>query len=106
MITRRELLQYTAATAAAKAVAQVSRAEAQAADAPLFSGFKAAKIKTSGATINLVSGLHTIYRGRELSRVFGGGRDVRITAIDQVYDICGKVHEVVRVWRAEFAVHV
>jgi haloacetate dehalogenase len=55
MITRRELLQYTA-TAAVAAVGHATRAEAQAADAPLFPGFKSAKIKTSGATINLVSG--------------------------------------------------
>ena len=55
MITRRELLQYTAATAVA-AAGQAARAEAQAADAPLFPGFKTAKIKTSGATLNLVSG--------------------------------------------------
>src|SRR2546422_1680154 len=52
MITRRELLQYTAVAA----VGHATRAEAQAADAPLFPGFKTAKIKTSGATINLVSG--------------------------------------------------
>src|SRR5712691_8774904 len=56
MITRRELLQYTAATAAVAAAGHATRAEAQAADAPLFPGFKTAKIKTSGATINLVSG--------------------------------------------------
>jgi haloacetate dehalogenase len=56
MITRRELLQYTAATAALAAAGQANRAEAQAADARLFPGFKSAKIKTSGATINLVSG--------------------------------------------------
>ena len=56
MITRRELLQYTAATAAVAAVGRAAGAEAQAADAPLFPGFKSAKIKTSGATLNLVSG--------------------------------------------------
>ena len=56
MITRRELLQYTAATAAVAAVEQATRAEAQTADAPLFPGFKTTKIKTSGATLNLVSG--------------------------------------------------
>src|SRR3989442_11242973 len=56
MITRRELLQYTAATAAVAAAGHATRAEAQAADAPLFPGFKTAKIKTSGATLNLVSG--------------------------------------------------
>src|SRR3989441_923939 len=56
MITRRQLLQFSAATAAAAAVKQATRAEAQTADAPLFPGFKTAKIKTSGATLNLVSG--------------------------------------------------
>jgi haloacetate dehalogenase len=56
MITRRKLLQYTAATAVAAASGRTIRAEAQAADAQLFPGFKTAKIKTSGATINLVSG--------------------------------------------------
>src|SRR5437879_12818546 len=50
------VLQYTAATTAVAAVGHTTRAEAQAADAPLFPGFKTAKIKTSGATINLVSG--------------------------------------------------
>src|SRR2546428_1767235 len=56
MITRRQLLQFSAATAAAAAVKQATRAEAQTAGAALFPGFKTAKIKTSGATINLVSG--------------------------------------------------
>src|SRR5439155_22672766 len=56
MITRRQLLQFSAATAAAAAVKQATRAEAQTADAPLFPGFKTAKIQTSGATLNLVSG--------------------------------------------------
>src|SRR6266545_4041387 len=56
MITRRELLQYTAATAAVAAVGHATGAERQAAGTPLFPGFKTAKIKTSGATINLVSG--------------------------------------------------
>src|SRR5437879_9693485 len=56
MITRRELLQYTAATAAVAAAGHATRAEAQTADAPLFPGFRTAKIKTSGATLNLVSG--------------------------------------------------
>ena len=56
MITRRELLQYTAATAAAAAAGHTIRAQAQGADARLFPGFKTVKIKTSGATINLVTG--------------------------------------------------
>src|SRR5439155_14369877 len=55
MITRRQWLQYTAATTAVAAVGHTTRAE-QSADAPLFPGFKTPKIKTSGATINLVSG--------------------------------------------------
>ena len=62
MITRRELLQYTAATAAVAAVGHATGAERQAADTPLFPGFKTAKIKTSGATINLVSGAATSTR--------------------------------------------
>ena len=56
MITRRQLLQFSAATAAVASVEQATRAEAQTADAPLFPGFKTTKIKTSGATLNLVSG--------------------------------------------------
>src|SRR5207249_3259593 len=56
MITRRQLLQFSAATAAVSSVEQATRAEAQTADAPPFPGFKTAKIKTSGATLNLVSG--------------------------------------------------
>jgi len=56
MITRRQLLQFSAATAAVASVEQATRAEAQTADAPPFPGFKTAKIKTSGATLNLVSG--------------------------------------------------
>jgi haloacetate dehalogenase len=55
MITRRELLRYTAASAVA-AAGRAGRAEAQSATTRLFPGFKTAKIKTSGATINLVSG--------------------------------------------------
>src|SRR5213596_3785912 len=54
MITRRDFFQHTAAAAVAAAgrpaLAQTAR------DAPLFPGFKASKIETSGATINLVSG--------------------------------------------------
>ena len=50
MITRRQLLQFSAATAAAAGVKQATRAEAQTADAPLFPGFKTAKIKTSGSS--------------------------------------------------------
>ena len=56
MITRRQLLQFSATTAAAAAVGQATRTEGQTAEAPLFPGFKATKIKTSGATLNLVSG--------------------------------------------------
>ena len=58
MLTRRELLTGTAAAAVAAAghAAITEAQQAPQANASLFPGFKSAKIKTSGATINLVQG--------------------------------------------------
>jgi haloacetate dehalogenase len=55
MITRRDLLQHTAVAAAVAAAGRQALAQT-ATDAPMFPGFKASKIPTSGATINVVSG--------------------------------------------------
>src|SRR5882672_2878165 len=55
MITRRGLLQCTAVAGAVAAAGRLASAQTTA-DAPLFPGFKASKIQTSGATINVVSG--------------------------------------------------
>ena len=55
MITRRDLLQCTAVAGAVAAASRLASAQTTA-DAPLFPGFKASKIQTSGATINVVSG--------------------------------------------------
>jgi haloacetate dehalogenase len=55
MITRRDLLQHTAIAAAVAAAIPGSASAAQA-DAPLFPGFKTVKIRTLGASINVVAG--------------------------------------------------
>src|SRR3989475_9029355 len=55
MFTRRDLLQCTAVAGAVAAAGRLASAQTTA-DAPLFPGFKASKIQTSGATINVVSG--------------------------------------------------
>jgi haloacetate dehalogenase len=58
--SRRELMQAAGAIAVGTAVAGVAKAQEHTAEADgqvrLFPGFKAAKIETSGATINVVSG--------------------------------------------------
>lgn len=59
MITRRRLLQQTTVVAAVTAVGNLRTGQPQqlpGASVPMFSGFKASKVETTGATINVVSG--------------------------------------------------